>query len=176
MKTLLFTFICVLTFSGINSQEKFNWEIKDSVNKSASEIYTVTKQFIGETWKNPSEVIKNDDKDGGIILVRGLTQKIIFTQMGATYAYTYRYNVTFRMKENRYFFTINNIRCHSTLGSSFDNKFLIEPHDIADCPYAKKKKFAPKCNGLMEELKGQLQSIADAYKKAISEEPSSDDW
>jgi hypothetical protein len=53
---------------------------------------------------------------------------------------------------------------------------LIELHDIADCPYAKNKKFAPKCNGLMEELKGQLQSIADAYKKAISEEPSSDDW
>ena len=95
MKHLLLLF--VLTLSTISfSQKNFNWQIKDSVNKSSSEIYTATKQFIGKTWNNSNEVIKNDDKEGGIVLVKGLTNKITFDQMGAKYAYTYSYEVTFK--------------------------------------------------------------------------------
>ncbi|MEJ6776217.1 MAG: hypothetical protein QNK85_02700 [Crocinitomicaceae bacterium] len=58
----------------------------------------------------------------------------------------------------------------------FAIKLFIEPHDIKDCKSAKSKRFAPKCNGLMTDLKQQLQSLADAYTKTISEETPNDDW
>ena len=71
------------------------------------------------------------------------------------------------MKENKYLFEINNVKCHSTTGSSFDNKLKIEPHDQESCPYSKNK-FGLKCNQLMADLKLELQSIADSYVKTMS--------
>jgi hypothetical protein len=170
IKTILASFSIFMT-TFLFSQTNFEWQVKDSVKITKSEIYSLTKQFIGVTWKSAQDVIQNDDQEGGTILVKGLTNPIVFVQAGATYAYTYSYNIIFKMKDGKYFFILNNVKCHSTVGSSFDNKFLIEPHDEANCEFASKK-FGEKCNYLMSELKNQLQQIADAYVRSLNSENS----
>jgi hypothetical protein len=56
-----------------NGQANFKWEVTDSSKKSASEIYSETKMFIAKTWKSSNEVIQNDDKEAGIILVKAIS-------------------------------------------------------------------------------------------------------
>lgn len=165
---LLITFLSIVF--KFNAQENFQWQIKDSVNMSMDEIYSFTKQFIGQTWKSAKDVIQNDDKDNGSILVKGLTSPIVFAHMGATYSYTYSYELIFKMKNNRYMLELNNVKCHSTVGSSFENKLFIEPDK---CPSGNKK-FEEKCNQLMIDLKAQLQNIVDLYTKSILSHKS--DW
>lgn len=174
-KIALFTLTLIIsTFTF--GQTNYEWQIKDSVKQSKNEIYSKTKLFISSNWNSSNDVIQNDDKEAGIILVKGLTKNFQFTQLGATYVYTYSYNVTFKVKDNKYFIEINNVKCHSTAGSSFDNKLLIEPHEEENCPYSKNK-FGVKCNQLMTELKAELQSIADSYVKEINSNTSENtDW
>ena len=60
------------------SQTNFQWEKIDSVNKSKAQIYSDTKMFIAEVWKSANSVIQNDDKESGLILVKGSTIKTCF--------------------------------------------------------------------------------------------------
>jgi hypothetical protein len=173
MKKIILTSFLLLMTPLVFCQSNFEWHIKDSVNKTKTEIYSLTKQFIGMTWKSAQDVIQIDDKDGGVIIVKGLSHSITFKQLGATYAYTYSYAATFKMKEGKYLFEINNVKCHSTVGSSFDNKLFIEPHEKEKCDYSGKK-FGAKCDQLMSDLKLELQAISDAYVKTISSD--NDDW
>jgi hypothetical protein len=176
MKKTVLLSILICTTSFLYGQLNYEWQIKDSLKLTKAEIYSSTKQFIGINWKSSKDVIQNDDQEGGVILLKGLTIPIQFVQAGATYSYTYSYDVTFKMKDGKYFLTINNVKCHSTVGSSFDNKFFIEPHENANCEYSTKK-FGEKCNYLMSELKLQLQNMADSYVKFLNSETSSGgDW
>ena len=110
-----------------------------------------------------------------MILVKGVIVKT-FTSMGATYVYTYSFNTTFRMKENKYKVIIDNVICSSTIGSSFDNKMMLQPHDEENCPYLNKK-FGVKCNEVMLSLKNDMQSIVDSYEKTIkSSSNANDGW
>ncbi len=163
MKTLIF----LLSFSfcaNVISQNNFEWVLKDSVDMSKTQIYSLTKQFIAKTWKSANDVIQNDDENGGVINVSGLTSPIVFTHGGATYSYTYSYLISFKMKDNRFMMELNNVKCHSTLGSSFANKYYIEPDKCA----GGNKKFEEKCFQLMIDLKAQLQNIVDLYAKEIA--------
>ncbi len=176
MKRIALTSLALFFVNTIFSQSNFKWEKSDSISKTKIEIYSITKLFISEYWKSSQDVIQNDDKEAGIILVKGISNKFTFTSMGATYAYKYSYNVTFRMKDSKYKFTIENVKCYSTVGSSFDNKLIIEPHELDNCPY-KEKKFGEKCNQIMTSLKSELQSISDNYENAIkSAKKTEGDW
>lgn len=154
---------------------KFIWEKIDSTKKTKEQLYTDTKLFIADEWKSAKDVIQNDDKEGGNILVKGLSNQITFNSLGATYSYTYIYNVTFKFKDSKYKFVIDNVKCYSTIGSSFDNKLFIEPHDLADCPYMGKK-FEEKCDLVMNSLKSELQDILEDYQKVIQSAIVTKDW
>jgi hypothetical protein len=171
-KLVLLTFLNLISLS-LFSQTNFEWQIKDSINKSKSELYSATKQFIAKKWKSANDVIQNDDKEAGIILVKGLTNRYTFVHLGATYCYTYSYDVTFKMKDNKFMIEVNNVKCHNTLGSSFDNKFFIEPND--GC--GNNKKFALKCDELLTDLKSQLDNIVSSYLTEIKNtESKTDEW
>jgi len=166
MKKLILLLFGILSFGLSFGQTNFKWEKTDSVAKTKGQIYSDTKLFIAEKWKSAKDVIQNDDKETGVILVKGVSSKFIFNQLGATYSYSFSYNVTFRMKDNKYKCIIDDVKCFSTEGSSFDNKLFIEPHELNNCPY-KNKKFGEKCTKIMIDLETELQSISSDYEKYI---------
>jgi hypothetical protein len=98
------------------AQNNFEWIKTDSIQKTKEQIYSATKMFIAETWKSSKEVIQNDDKDGGIILIKGKTEinweqpvKTGMMKMTIFHDSWYSYNVTFRMKNSKYQIKIDNV-------------------------------------------------------------------
>jgi hypothetical protein len=153
------------------SQENFNWNKTDSVNKSKDKIYSDTKLFISNTWNSAKDVIQNDDKEAGVILLKGNIIKKVNYNMGE-YVYVYNYTLTFKMKDKKYKVELNNVYCNDArmTGSKF-SIVKIEPFDGDNCPPTgtmsamglPKKKAIP----MMAEVKQELQSIIDSYEKNI---------
>lgn len=113
--SLFFILLMLFTQNGL-AQSKFEWIKTDSIQKTKEQIYSATKMFIAETWKSSKEVIQNDDKDGGIILIKGKTEinweqpiKTGMTNMIIYHDSWYSYNVTFRMKNSKYQIKIDNV-------------------------------------------------------------------
>lgn len=71
MKKLISIAIVLMSILPLYSQENFKWDIVTEVpGLSKNELYSITKMFIAKTWKSANNVIQNDDKDAGQILVR----------------------------------------------------------------------------------------------------------
>lgn len=183
MKRFLFIGISLLIISSLSAQENFYWEVIDSTAKSKDQIYSATKVFIAETWRSAQDVIQNDDREGGTIIVKGLSVKeaSVFT---AQYRYVYRYTVTFQMKENKYRIFLKDVFCESAdLTSSTADPYVekIHPFDGDNCPptgtFAAPGITKKKAIRMMAEFKLELQSIVDSYIEHMAKfEVVEDDW
>lgn len=151
----------------------FTWEKTDSVAKTKAQIYSDTKMFIAITWKSAKNVIQNDDKEGGIILLKGSTTREVFC-FGTTWYYVYYYNVTFRMKDNKFKIVIDNLYCESAYNSKGGVPNKIEPFLGDQCPQNVSMGFntpgIPKKQAIsmMASLLNDFQPIVDDYVKYIN--------
>jgi hypothetical protein len=165
MKKVLFLMsaMLIITLSSF-SQANFQWEKTDSVGKTKDQIYADTKMFIAQTWKSAKDVIQNDDKESGVILIKGLNTQIIPSgSFSSKPNYYFKYNVTFRMKDNKYRISINNVECIEASYRTYNYK-LIQPFDGGEenapstAVLSKKKSVE-----MMVSLRNDLQSIVDQY-------------
>ncbi len=149
-------------------QDGFKWNKVDSVNKTKSQIYSDTKMYIAKTWNSAQDVIQNDDKDGGSILIKGLYTKDISMVGGMqVYRYVYNYTVSFLMKDNRFKIILNDVHCSSVTFMTNPSMNLpkVEPFE-GECPKTggvNKSKVVD----MMVDLKIKLQNIVDSYSDAI---------
>jgi len=91
------------------AQTNFVWEKIDSCNKTKEQIYSDTKMFIAENWVSANDVIQNDDKETGSILVKGtITQTEIVTMY--SHEWVFSYTVSFLIKDNKFKIKIYNVR------------------------------------------------------------------
>lgn len=171
MKKLIFTAIlCIVVATGF-SQTNFKWDKSDSIAKNSSQLYIDTKMFIAENWKSSKSVIQNDDKDAGVVLIKGSSIKEVPYMMGV-YTYIYNYTITFKIKDSKYKVIVDNVYCNSAYyspGAKAVKK--IEPFDGDNCPSTGDITAAgiPKKKAIimMAEFKQELQSIIDSYEKHI---------
>lgn len=177
-KIAILSFLILLLNNGF-SQSNFIWEKTDTTSKSKSQIYSDTKMFIAETWKSSKAVTENDDKEGGNILIKSNCIKSD-TYSLQVYEYVYRYNVTFRMKDNKYKISIDNVYCESAKRDRKQIK-VIQPFEGDNSPETNagwggglpKKKMIL----LMASVKDELQTIFDNYIRYInSPSKNSVDW
>ncbi len=182
MKKAILTIICTLILSTIYAQENFTWSEIGTVQKSKSQIYSDTKMFIAKYWKSAQDVIQNDDKEMGIILIKGSSIKKVKYSMN-DFTYVYYYNVTFRMKENRYKITIDMVHCDEAypIGPARFEIPKIEPFDgeyiKANFGWSGVTLPEKKALKMIAELKLEMQSIIDNYQIEIEIESSeNDDW
>jgi hypothetical protein len=139
MKVSLFFFLLMLFTLNSLAQNNFEWVKTDSIQKTKEQIYSATKMFIAETWKSSKEVIQNDDKDGGIILIKGKTEinweqpeKVGMTKMTIFHDSWYSYNVTFRMKNSKYQIKIDNVTPDDDFQNSTGGSFKGLSPEIRD--------------------------------------------
>jgi hypothetical protein len=179
MKTL--TLIATVLYSTTTlGQSNFQWEKMDSVSKSKNQIYSLTKMYIAETWKSAKEVIQNDDKEEGVILVKGASfQEYPF--MGGIYVYMYKYTMTFKMKDNKCKVTLNNVYCEDAYMKSSGVKVTkLEPFEGDNCPETGtfRSPGLPKKRAIimMSEFKQSLQNLVNSYLEYLKKEVKKDDW
>lgn len=163
MKRYLFILVANLMVLTINAQKDFQWDVVDSVAKAKDQLYSETKSFISEYWKSAKDVIQNDDKDGGIILVKGVSiQEVNFAMNPHTYIYSY--TVKFMVKDNKFRIVISDVQ--NTSSTCMGNVWpLVPPSDnttdkIGKMPTAKRVE-------MMDSLRKELQGMVDNYEKTI---------
>jgi len=145
-------------------QASFQWDvITDSLDDNQSQLYSKTKLFIGETWKSAQNVIQNDDKDAGIILVKGVIIQNLYYQMN-DHRWTFSYSVKFLMKDNKCRIIIEDVYCSAARVTHYE-----WPHMPVSDVYPSSK--GMKITGVNEKryvqimvsLRQELQSIIDSY-------------
>jgi hypothetical protein len=164
MKTLkIMMMALMMCFTGISfGQTRFQFEFMDSTSKSKSELYTLNKMFIGETWKSSQNVINVDDKDGGVILVKGLSIQNLYFQMN-DHRYTFRYSIKFLFKDNKYKMIISDVYCESARAGIYDWPLL--PMDgYPENGYRKLSLNEERYNTIIKGVHDELLNLLNLYK------------
>ena len=169
MKKLLL--ILTLSFLSIFcfAQSKFEISKVDSISKTKSELYSATKMFISEYWKSAQNVIQNDDKESGLILIKGTTKQIVGKGISVR-TFWYEYTVKFMIKDNKYKIVIDNIQYRSGPSADYDIKQLPFSVNLKDDNYPgvwKAGLYEKDWNDLMNQVKVEMSSIADNYNKYL---------
>lgn len=165
-------FVCVIGMMAVQSigQTNFKWDKVDSVNKTKSQIYSDTKMFIAQTWKSAQDVIQNDDKETGSILIKGSTKQSI-TYGVSPYNYFYNYTITFLMKDNKVRIILENVTCSNMFitGSNVTVSCLptFEGENYPNTESSMSNLSKKKQRELMFNLKNDLQLIVDSYTKSV---------
>jgi hypothetical protein len=180
MRKIYLTIMVMFLFIFSYSQTNFVWEKTDTISCKKDQIYSLTKLFIAENWVSSKKVIENDDKEFGLILLKGKIVKNVFFMLGE-YVYVYSYNVTFRMQDGKYKIKIDNVYCEDAFMTSNKNYIAkIEPFDGDNCPETGTFK-APgitskKAIPMMNSLKSDLQLIFDNYSAYLIRNLNNLNW
>ena len=178
MKKLKLAFIVVASMMSLNaiSQVNFEWDMIDTTTLDKEPLYNSTKLFILENWKSGKDVIHEDNKEGGLILVKATNEQEFSYQM-EQYKYEFTYNVQFRFKEGKYRVIIDNVVCIHGQRTWAE----LPPVPVGD-EYPKngpmvtrlsKKKYLE----LMNNLRQVLQDVVDNYGAYLNKEnTSNNDW
>ena len=181
MKKLLLIAFAVISCSNIFSQASFEFSKSDSVNMSKEQIYTKSKMFITDTWKSTKSVLQNDDKDGGVIQLKGRYETNGVFTLSGNYFYYYDYTVRIRVKENKYKIEIYDIFCSDVkCTASSRTGILIQPFD-GNGDDVKTSNFSggiskKKAVEMMVELRAYFNSIVTSYSEYISKSTKVDDF
>jgi hypothetical protein len=177
MKKILTLFLAI-TITSVFSQSPFKVEKTDSIAKTKSQIYGDTKLFISEYWKSAKDVIQNDDKESGVILVKGKTKHSVNMGLGTFVDFWHSYSVKFLMKESKYKIVVENIRYDSgpsVMWNSYASQ--LEPQEQDNFPGLMKAGMNEKrWTQLMTELKTEMKGIVDDYEKQIKKQTTNGDW
>lgn len=175
-KLILFTGSILIATLGF-AQTNYKWDKVDSVAKTKAQIYSDTKMFIAEYWKSAQNVIQNDDKEGGMILIKGASIQSKSFQMN-DHTWTFTYTVKFLMKDNKYRIVIEDVYCQSARCAQYE-----WPHMPVAETYPSEKGLRTtgvneeKYLEIMKSLKQDLQGIVDNYEKYIKKASSTNgEW
>lgn len=175
------TIILILISTQSFSQERFEWEIIKDVERTQSEIYSGTKMFISTHIASSSNIVLNDNEENGVILIRNKVIERVDHSMN-TYHYVYEYDITFKMKGNKYKLAINNITCVSAYaGNNRCSVAMVQPfmgYDY-DKPRGSVLKFSlPKKKAyiMMDNLKDYFELMIANYNSYITTIDLSDNW
>ncbi|HPQ08183.1 MAG TPA: DUF4468 domain-containing protein [Bacteroidia bacterium] len=158
------------------AQKDFKWDTIDSVSLNKNDIYSLTKAFIAEKWVSAKDVIQNDDKDGGIIILKGTIKEILLNPIAilGSGEWIFSYTVKFMFKDHKSRIIIENVNC---IAGPNENWPLLPVAD--DYPEEKGRKKTglgkEKYLELMSNLKKDLQDIVDTYRSHLYS-PKSNEW
>ena len=178
----MFFYVDIIAQNNIDSIYKgnFKWESIDTINKTKDEIYTLSKVFISSMFNEPDRVIKVDDKESGIIIIKGkLTIMGIAGWFITGGDYYYNFTLSLYIKDNKYKIIIEDVNYDKTILSYkiYNNK--IQPFENGNYPsIINNAKLDKKhLDIMMSELKMKLASIIISYSKDVRKIANTkDDW
>ena len=172
----IFSILAVIAFCQLASaQTNWEWDVRDSTKLTQDEIYAKAKLFIAETWNKPSEVIINDDKESGLILLRGIHIEEMYYQMN-NHRWTFGYQIKFQMRDNQWRMVIDDISCTAAgVGVNVWPKLPMDGYP-EEKGLRKTSMKEDRYVEIMSSLKSSVQALADRYKATMEAVPVNDDW
>jgi len=170
--TLCLLFMIPLAAFG---QNDFEFVMRDSCAMTQNEIYLASKRFIAETWNDPNQVIKNDDPEAGVILLRGLHIEEMRFQ-GINHVWKFTYQVKFQMRDNEFRVSIENVSCESADAEGRAWPLLPMSLTYPERGYMKTSLKEDRYLTIMQNVHGVMQSIQDRYAEAMKKPAVKDDW
>lgn len=123
MKSIALTILMAISLSTF-AQTNFRWEVLDTIYKTKDQLYADTKLFIAKVYNEPEFVIKHEDKEAGIILVRAVKRRYHGARMDFL-RFDFGYDMIFYIKENRLRVVINSVNSKSIHNSKNEEAFPI---------------------------------------------------
>jgi hypothetical protein len=182
MKNLTLILFIALSF-GVKSQTSFVWDFADTTSRTKTQLYSDIKLFVASYWKSANNVIQNDDKEAGVILLKGSHTKTVRFMM-VDYVYTYGYMITFKMKDNKFKIVLDNVGCADAYCTATNSSTLqkIEPFtDPKNCPptgtFEAPGPPARKVVEMMDGLNNDLYTIVIDFMKFMKvQKTKKDEW
>lgn len=176
MRKILFL---LLLFASIHSiaQENFKWDYIQKSDKMKDQLYSDTKMFVAEAWNSAQSVTQNDDKENGLILIKGASIQSLVYQMN-NHVWTFTYTVKFYMKDNKYRIVIDNVHCESAQCGIYQWPLMPVADNYPEnkgmnITGVNKKRYET----LMTNLKQELQKLVDGYITYMENTNNTDcDW
>jgi len=141
----------------------------DSVSKA--DLYILAYQWFAETFNSPDDVIKMQDKEGGVIISRGIIPAFRKPNRESGHI---NFSMSFFAKEGRYKYVITDISHYSqpgerkTLGGAIEN-------EVPECGYLIRPKKQWKY--LQEQAHIQFKNLEISLKNYIANNlDEEDDW
>ena len=165
------TFFAIgLLFIGLMSfgQSNFKWDVViDSLDNNKSELYSKSKTFIKEARKSANDVIQNDDKEGGVIFVKGLNFQSL-RYKASDHRWRFSYSIKFLMKDYECRIIIDDVLCTSAKVGSYNWPKM----PVADSyPESKGIRITGvnkvRYTTIMDSLKGELQFVVNSYVSSL---------
>jgi hypothetical protein len=154
------------------AQKNFQWEIFDTVQKSKDQLFADTKMFIAQVYNEPEFVIKHEDKENGIILVRAVKRRYHGARLDYL-RFDFGYDIIFSIKDNRVRVKIINVYNKSIHTSKL---YEYRPIDVSEnfpgwgkCFLRQEKYFE-----IMFDLKYELNQIIVLYKDYLRNNKNND--
>lgn len=170
MKQLLFATLFVFVGFFSHGQDRFEWdEVTDSVDANKSQLFSKTKLFIAETWKSAQHVVQLEDRESGVILIKGSNiQEFSFRWFDRTWIFGY--TVKFMVKDNKARIMLYDVHCDKSYAGSHE----WPPLPISETYPKKTRKELNRLNkddylALMRILKEELDAVVHAYIAAVQE-------
>lgn len=173
MKNIFILFLFAFSFNSYSQliSENKDYVLVDSIDLTKEEIYSKTKYFIADAWVSANNVIQLDDKENGVILLKGTKVASIFWTVMRTYEYKYYfdYTIEFRMIDGKYKISIKNINNSKSylVGTNIEYKKLyLSYNSMENCVSSMEPPKKHIINEMLE-LDKFFNSLLMEYKNAL---------
>jgi hypothetical protein len=166
-KTILTLVIAVV--STVSFAQDFNVSKIDTVDKTKDELYSMSKLFIAKMWNSANDVIQSDDKDAGIILLKGKSIQKKYYQMN-DHTWVYSYTITIQVKSGKCRIEVSDVNCDRA-GAGGYSWPLIPISEPSVYPGFKKcavneERYFEITNGVKDEMRLIVSKYSESIKSA----------
>lgn len=181
MKKVLFMAICLFSTLSIKAQE-FKFEKIIEVNKTQSELYSLSKMFVADFWNSAKNVTQNKDDAAHTIQLKAIKDIEVKAGMGLVNLYTYKYSVKLQAKDNKCRVQIYDVECIEAYQIGLGKEYKIPPiqpftgNDTDQKTKSMGKGVSKKkAVEMMQELNSFFNLIITSYEKQL-ENSADDNW
>jgi hypothetical protein len=169
MKNLVTVIIMVISSLLSFGQNTIDKDVIFESTKNKDLLYTNAKMFIAENFKSANDVIQLDDKENGVILVKGVvSENIVVSVQSLTYYFSFTMKIM--IKDNKYRMVIDNIE--NTTAPYNYNTVLINNFRGTMTEGIFKSKYEE----LMLKLSTSIDNIVKAFESSMNKDGINTDW
>lgn len=183
MKSLAIIFICLpiiclgqIDLKLTDSGEAYFEKVIEIKGQSKDELYSKGKEWLFRTYVSGKAVLEIDDKENGKIMGNGITQELVYNNMGIKKdGGSFEYKISILFKDGRSKIKIDGIRYRKgEMVGLNEPAFYAEEYPASWIKFGKKQ-IGKKWIEMKEQAKEEFEVIFKRYEKYLNQGSEEDD-